>query len=159
MPMTGVGHAAFALGVGRRALDELRAIAKERQRMGDPTPIGGRLTFQKEYARAEAKLRAARLLVLDTFGSAYQSSRAGDAATPEQRALLRTAATWATEVAKEVCDFAHEKAGTVAIRAGSALERCFRDIHTGTQHAFVGEKIYTDSADVLLGNVEDAIAL
>lgn len=40
-----------------------------------------------------------------------------------------------------------------------ALEHCFRNIHTGTQHAFVGEKVYTDSPDVLLGNVEDAIAL
>jgi alkylation response protein AidB-like acyl-CoA dehydrogenase len=159
MPMTGAGHAAFALGVGRRALDEIRGMARERQRMGDPTPIGGRLTFQKEYARAEAKLRAARLLVLDTFGDAYETSRAGGAAPPEQRALLRTAAAWATEVAKDVCDFAHEKAGTVAIRDGSALQRCFRDIHTGSQHAFIGEKIYTDSADILLGNVDDAIAL
>lgn len=151
MPMTGAGHAAFALGVGKRALEEIEAMASSRQRMGDPTPIGGRLTFQKDFMRALSKLRAARLLVFDTFGEAYATSLAGDPVTLEQRAHLRAAAAWATEVAKDVCDFAHEKAGTTAIRE-SALQRCFRDIHTGSQHAFIGEKIYTDSADVLLGN-------
>lgn len=159
MPMTGAGHAAFALGVGRRALDEIHDMAASRQRMGDPTPLGGRLTFQKDYMRAESRLRAARLLVLDTFGEAFESSLRGDEVSLRQRAHLRAAAAWATEVAKEVCDFAHERAGTVAIRDGSALQRCFRDIHTGTQHAFIGEKIYTDSADVLLGNVTDVPGL
>ena len=134
-------------------------MASTRQRMGDPSPLAGRLTFQKEYARADAMLRAARLLVLDTFGEAYETSRRGDPATPAQRARLRAAATWATEVAVDVCDFAHRRAGTVSIREGSALQRCFRDIHTGSQHAFIGEKIYTDAADVLLGNVDDAVAL
>lgn len=151
MPMTGAGHAAFALGVGKRALEEIEAIASSRQRMGDPTPIGGRLTFQKDFMRATATLRAARLLVFDTYGEAYRTSLAGDPVTLEQRAHLRAAAAWATEVAKDVCDFAHEKAGTTAIREG-VIQRCFRDIHTGSQHAFIGEKIYTDSADVLLGN-------
>lgn len=151
MPMTGAGHAAFALGVGKRALEEIEAIASSRQRMGDPTPIGGRLTFQKDFMRASSKLRAARLLVFDTYGEAYRTSLAGDPVSLEQRAHLRSAAAWATEVAKDVCDFAHEKAGTTAIREG-AIQRCFRDIHTGSQHAFIGEKIYTDSADVLLGN-------
>lgn len=159
MPFTGAGHAAFALGVGRRALDEIRGIARERQRMGDPTPLAGRLTFQRDYIRAEAKLRAARLLVLDTFADALATSRRGAPASLEQRALLRTAATFATEAAREACDFAHERAGTPAIRDGSPLQRCFRDIHTGSQHVFIGEKIYTDAADVLLGNVEDVVGL
>lgn len=159
MPFTGAGHAAFALGVGRRALDEVHGMAAERQRMGDPSPLAGRLTFQKEYAQAEAGLRAARLLVLDTYRTAFDASLRGDGATPQERALLRTAAAYATDAAVAACDFAHRRAGTVAIRDGSALQRCFRDIHTGSQHVFIGEKVYTDSADVLLGNVADNPAL
>jgi alkylation response protein AidB-like acyl-CoA dehydrogenase len=159
MPLTGAGHAAFALGLGRRALDEVHDLAATRQRMGDPTPLGGRLTFQKGYVRAESKLRAARLLVLDTFGDALETSRRGDPVTPRQRALLRAAANLATEAAKEAADFAHERAGTVAVRHGSPLERLFRDVHTGTQHAFIGEKVWTDSAEVLLGNVDDVVSL
>lgn len=159
MPMTGAGHAAFALGVGRRALDEIRAIATTRQRMGDPTPLAGRLTFQKEFVQAEAKLRAARLLVLDAFAELLATSRSGATETAEQRALVRAAATFATDAAREACDFAHLRAGTVAIRDGSVLQRCFRDIHTGSQHAFIGEKVYTDSATVLLGTVTDVVGL
>jgi alkylation response protein AidB-like acyl-CoA dehydrogenase len=159
MPLTAAGHAAFALGVGRRALDEIHVIASTRQRMGDPTALAGRITFQRDYARAEAKLRAARLLVLDAFATLLAASRRGEPGTPAERALVRAATTLATEAAKEACDFAHEKAGTVAIRDGSAIERCFRDMHTGTQHAFIGEKTWTDVADILLGNVADNPAL
>jgi len=54
MPITASGHAAFALGVGRRALDEVRALAHEKTRMGHATPLAGRMTFQKGYAAAEA---------------------------------------------------------------------------------------------------------
>jgi len=158
MPFTAAGHAAFALGVGRRALDELHEMAAGRQRMGDPTPLAQRLTFQKDYARHEARLRAARLLVLETFSEAQRIAEAGTSLSLEKRAWLRMGANLATEVAKQACDFAHERAGTVAIRPG-VLQRCFRDMHTGSQHAFIGEKIYTDSAAVLLGLVEDVPGL
>jgi hypothetical protein len=47
----------------------------------------------------------------------------------------------------------------VAIRDGSVLQRCFRDIHTGSQHAFIGEKVYADAGTVLLGTVSDAVGL
>jgi alkylation response protein AidB-like acyl-CoA dehydrogenase len=159
MPMTAAGHAAFALGVGRRALDEIRRESATRQRMGDPTPLAGRLTFQRGWAEADAKLRAARLLVLDAFAALEATSRAGRPDTPAQRALVRSATCFATDAAREACDFAHLRAGTVAIRDGSVLQRCFRDIHTASQHVFIGEKIYADAGSVLLGAVSDVIGL
>jgi alkylation response protein AidB-like acyl-CoA dehydrogenase len=79
--------------------------------------------------------------------------------TVEQRALVRAATVLATDVAREACDFAHLRAGTVAIRSGSALERCFRDIHTGSQHAFIGEKVMADAATIVLGTAENVIGL
>ena len=159
MMMTAAGHAAWALGLGRRALDEARAMATTRQRMGDATTLAGRLTFQRGFIDAEAKLRAARLLVLDSFGAVQDASARGIAETQEQRALVRAATVLATDAAREACDFAHLRAGTVAIRTGSALERCFRDIHTGSQHAFIGEKVAADAATVLLGTAESVIGL
>jgi alkylation response protein AidB-like acyl-CoA dehydrogenase len=159
MMMTAAGHASWALGLGRRALDEARGMATTRQRMGDPTALAGRLTFQRGYADADAKLRAARLLVLDAFASVQDAAERGVAETGEQRALVRAAAVFATDAAREACDFAHLRAGTVAIRAGSPLERAFRDIHTGSQHAFIGEKVMTDAATILLGTAERAIGL
>ncbi len=159
MMMTAAGHAAWALGIGRRALDEARAMATTRQRMGDSTALAGRLTFQRGYMDAEAKLRAARLLVLDSFTAVQSAAERGVAETIEQRAMVRAATVFATDAAREACDFAHLRAGTVAIRTGSVLERCFRDIHTGSQHAFIGEKVMTDAATVALGTAENVIGL
>ena len=54
-----------------------------------------------------------------------------------------------------VAQWAHLAAGTTAIREGSRLERAFRDLYTGTQHAFIGEKVAIDAAQVWLGLVDD----
>ena len=63
----------------------------------------------------------------------------------------RLAATYATEACREVAQWAHLAVGTTAIREGSRLERAFRDLYTGTQHAFISEKTYIDTAQLLLG--------
>jgi alkylation response protein AidB-like acyl-CoA dehydrogenase len=66
---------------------------------------------------------------------------------------------YATDVARECAQWAHLAAGTTAVREGSRLERAFRDIYTGTQHAFISEKVAMDAAQVWLGLVEDQFAL
>jgi hypothetical protein len=55
--------------------------------------------------------------------------------------------------------FVHLAAGTTAIREGSRLERAFRDMYTGTQHAFISERIYTEVAKLHLGLEEDNFSL
>jgi hypothetical protein len=35
------------------------------------------------------------------------------------------------------------------------MERAFRDLYTGTQHAFISEKTYIDAAQIWLGLEED----
>ena len=69
------------------------------------------------------------------------------------------AATYATNASREIVQWVHLMAGTAAIREGSRLERGFRDLYTGTQHAFISEKTYIDSAHVLLGHTEPLPAL
>lgn len=91
----------------------------------------------------------------DTFDEVERSVAAGQDVTPRQRADMRVAATYATEACREVAQWAHLAAGTSAIRNGNRLERAFRDVYTGTQHAFINEKTYLDAAQVLLGLVED----
>ena len=54
-----IGHTAFALGVARRALDELAAIAVSKPVRPGVTLSDGE-SFQEDYAAAEGKLRAAR---------------------------------------------------------------------------------------------------
>lgn len=158
MAITAAGHAAWALGVSKSMLDDVSELAATKFRMSDMASLASRPTFQKDLAHHVSAWRAARLLLLDVFGDA-EASAAGTGLTPVNRADLRAAAVYATDVAREIAQWAHLAAGTTSIREGSRLERAFRDIYTGTQHAFISEKVAMDAATVWLGIVEDQFSL
>lgn len=159
MPLTAAGHASWALGVARSAIDDVVELAAGKVRMGDPTNLANKLTFQRNLAHHEAMWRAADRLVRDTYARVEEAVRDGGPLTATMRADMRLAATYATEASREIVEFAHLAAGTTAIREGSRLERAFRDIYTGTQHTFINEKTYTDVAKLLLGLESDNVAL
>ncbi len=159
MPVTAAGHASWALGVAKSMLDDVEELAATKVRMSDMASLASRPTFQKGLAHHVAAWRAARLLVLDAFTSAEGSVDEGNDLTPRIRADMRVAAVYATDTARACAEWAHLAAGTTSIREGSRLERAFRDIYTGTQHAFVSEKVAIDVAQIWLGITEDQYGL
>lgn len=159
MPVTAAGHASWALGVAKSMLDDVAELAATKYRMSDMASLATRPTFQKGLAHHVSAWRAARLLVLDAFGAAEAAVASGDDLSPMLRADMRAAAVFATDVSRECAEWAHLVAGTSSIREGSRLERAFRDIYTGTQHAFISEKVAMDSAQIWLGLIEDQFGL
>ena len=159
MPVTAAGHAAWALGVAKSMLDDLQELAATKYRMSDMASLASRPTFQKDLTHHVAAWRGARLLVLDAFTAAESAVAAGEGLTPTLRVDMRVAAVYATDVARECAQWAHLAAGTTSIREGSRLERAFRDVYTGTQHAFISEKVAIDSAQVWLGIIDDHFSL
>jgi alkylation response protein AidB-like acyl-CoA dehydrogenase len=155
IPITAAGHASWALGVARSMLDDVTELAATKVRMGDDASLAHRATFQRNLSHHLAMWKAARLLVVTTFGDVEREVMDGHPLTPTLRADMRVAATYATEASREVVQWAHLAAGTTAIREGTRLERAFRDMYTGTQHVFIGEKSYTDAARIYLGLVDD----
>ncbi len=155
MPVTAAGHASWALGVAKSMLDDVEELAATKFRMSDMASLASRPTFQKGLAHYVAAWRAARLLVLDSFTRAEEAVAAGEDLTPMMRADMRAAAVYATDVARAATEWAHLVAGTSSIREGSRLERAFRDIYTGTQHAFISEKVAIDAAQIWLGLIDD----
>ena len=144
------GHASFALGVGARALDELLAIVPTKQRIGQFTPVAGEQLFQHDFAMHDAALRSARAYVFDVFGAAEAAALAGGEPSMVQQQRMRQATTYATRVAADAARFAYTWAGTNALRNGSTLQRCFRDIHAGTQHVYVDNNTLTAYTQALL---------
>lgn len=159
MPVTAAGHASWALGIAKSMLDDVTELAATKFRMSDMASLASRQTFQKGLAHHVSAWRAARLLVLDAFGAAEAAIAAGGDLTPMLRADMRAAAVFATDTSRECAQWAHLVAGTSSIREGSRLERGFRDIYTGTQHAFISEKVAMDCAQIWLGIVEDQFGL
>jgi alkylation response protein AidB-like acyl-CoA dehydrogenase len=159
MPVTAAGHASWALGVAKSMLDDVQELAATKFRMSDMASLASRPTFQKGLAHHVAAWRAARLLVRDAFTTAEAAVAAGNELTPALRADMRAAAVYATDVARSCAEWAHLVAGTSSIREGTRLERAFRDMYTGTQHAFISEKVAIDAAQIWLGIVEDQFGL
>ncbi len=147
--ITAAGHAGFALGVARRALDEVEALAPTKARMS-ADPLVDQQVFQVGLAEAEAKVRAARAFVLEAFAAAEDEVRGGGLLSSRANHLARLSTTWATSAALEAVTWAYRESGTDSLRNPSVIGRCFRDINAATQHVMVNRKTLTDAAVDLL---------
>jgi alkylation response protein AidB-like acyl-CoA dehydrogenase len=147
--LTSAGHAGVALGVVRRALDELRAIAASKARMGASAPLRDREDFLVALATLDARARAAACWVRESFATAEATAVRTGAADPTAVALARQSTVHATRDGADVVREAYLLAGTDALRDGP-LQRCFRDIHAATQHFFAGEFASIEAGRALL---------
>jgi indole-3-acetate monooxygenase len=147
--LTAAGHAAFALGVGKRGMEELTRIVQTKHRLG-ADPLRDQQLFRHDYAMHDAALHAARAFVFESFSVVQDTLGAGDDPSSVQRQRLRQATTYATRVATDAVRFAYTAAGTDALRP-SVLQRCFRDLHAATQHLVVDNNTLTETTRVLLG--------
>jgi alkylation response protein AidB-like acyl-CoA dehydrogenase len=153
--LVAAGHAGFALGVGKRALVEVVAIAESKQRMGSFEPVVAQQLFQHDFALHDAAMRAARAYVFETFGAAEAAAIETGDCPPLLQQRMRQATTYATRVAADGARFAYTWAGTDALRTPSVLQRCFRDIHAGTQHIYVDNNTLSGYTQALLATPVD----
>ncbi len=149
--LTAAGHAGFALGVVRRALDELAAIARTKQRMGSSTAMRDSERFLVELANLESRARAAAAWVHERFATAERTALATGSVDPAEVALARQATVYATQDGADVVRRAYLLAGTDALRAGP-LQTCFRDIHAASQHFFASELASLEVGRALLAD-------
>jgi indole-3-acetate monooxygenase len=151
--MSGINHAGWALGVGRRMLDEMKVLAQKKS--GAPGAGVDTDQFAAEYAKAEATLRSARAFVMDVWADNEATLDRGELLSPEQETLTRLALNNATWSAHEVCMTVYKWAATAALREGD-LQRFFRDMHAGTQHMTSGPVVLQACGRMLTGLAKDA---
>ena len=144
-------HAAFALGVARRALDAITVLAATKSRGLRPAPLAGRAAFQRFLGEAELRLRAARALAVELNEAAWTTVRIGDDLTGRQHAELRSAAVLATDAALDITARAFRYAGGGALYDASVLQRCLRDLGAGAQHFMVSDSAYENLGQIVLG--------
>jgi indole-3-acetate monooxygenase len=145
-------HVAFALGVGRRALDTLLDLAQSKQRgYGQASTLAARPAVQRALGESELRLRAARALAVETYEKAWATVCAGQTLPPRLQAELRSVATLATEVAVEVTTQMFRYSGGTALYTTSVLQRCLRDINAAAQHLMVSDAAYENYGQFLLG--------
>lgn len=141
-------HAGVALGLTRRALDEVIALANGKARMGGRAPLHARGAFLRDIGRADTRLRAARALIVDRLS-------AGDAAVapmpPDYVTDVRAAAAHVADVAVDVATLAYRFAGGSAVDRNHPLHRAWRDAVTATQHVHTNDENYETWGEVISG--------
>ncbi len=150
--LTTWAHTTFALGVGRRALDEIAQLSTFKANAFGV--LGDFPGFQEHFARAEAKYRSARAFCYESWADIDDTHSRGDEADKKQIALIRLAMRHIHEVGSEITTFTHIRGGGVSLR-DSVMQRCFRDLHAGTQHILLSDQIMQGCGKVLSGRASD----
>ena len=146
-----IAHTGFAMGVGRRVLDEIAKYA--RTHAGSAGPLRTSERFHDGYALAEAHCRGAGALVYETWRDIEATISRGEPMTTRQVTLARLALRHATDAAANAAIFGYREAGGTSLREGP-LQRCFRDIHAGTQHLHTSSLVFTECGRELAGMAE-----
>ena len=130
-------HLAFAIGIGRRALLELRCELSK-------SPAGryaaDREIVQGELGRAAVKLQAVEALA-QSFYERVDEAMLGhrQSWTGADRHLPRTLAAWATELALECTQLAFHRSGSAALQRSSIFDKLLRDMSVAAKHAVVDD--------------------
>jgi len=135
-------HIGIALGIARRALDEIFVQAIEKSRGFPPSALPTQPQVQFALGKAEIELAAARAYGLQILGDLWAEAHTGRLQPPARQAEVRAAGTYVTEVAQRVTTAAFQAAGGTGLFDTNPLQRCFRDIAAAGQHFAVSQSAY-----------------
>ncbi|WP_369030234.1 MULTISPECIES: acyl-CoA dehydrogenase family protein [Streptomyces] len=142
------GSSSTVLGAARGALHEFQRLAVAKRPMAGTTTLAASHTVQERYARAEAQVRAARLLLAD---AAWHAERLGEVGGDALSATVRLAAATVAEQCCQAIDSLFTVAGTSSLYASSLLERYFRDAHSAAKHITLSPTNVEMTGQYLLG--------
>jgi alkylation response protein AidB-like acyl-CoA dehydrogenase len=151
-----LGIAATAIGVARRALDELIIVAGSKTPQFSSRTLANSGFAQTEFAKAEARWRSARAYLREEVATAWDTAVAGDPVAVDARVAMRLAAAHSVASSVAVADAAFTLAGGTAVYETSVLGRCVRDAHVMRQHIMVAPKLNETLGKHLLGADFDA---
>jgi indole-3-acetate monooxygenase len=135
-------HIGIALGIARRALDEILIQATDKDRGFPPSGLPTQPHVQFALGKAEIELTSARAYGLQIIGDLWEEAQTGCVPPPARQAEVRAACTYITEVAQCVTTAAFQAAGGTALFDTNPLQRCFRDIAAASQHFVVSQSAY-----------------
>ena len=149
IPMAGV-----PLGIARRAIDELCAIAGQKTVAIPPPPVLLKTLprVRLAVARAESLLGAARAYVYDTVERLWDEVVTRGAGSTTARRDVGLARIHAHRMACDVAQLMFDTAGPAAVYASSPLDRLLRDAVTINQHLLFNDGVLEELGAMALGD-------
>lgn len=130
------------VGVARRAIDDMYALAGATDRRMNRAYVGDRAAFQKDIARAEARIRAAALLCRDSVAETWAAARAGREPEPDFVARMLAQHTLVVEECVDVVAQIIRYGGGRVLALSHPMQRHLRNLIAARQHVYVSEENY-----------------
>ena len=140
-----------ALGVARRAVEEITLLAQGKVPMASATTLREKPMAQYELGRAEGLLRAGSALLYNTIDELVATVERGEEVSMPLRGRVRLAGTFATESAAQAVEICYRLGGGTSNYETSALQRCMRDMHAITQHFIIASSNYEIVGRIMMG--------
>jgi alkylation response protein AidB-like acyl-CoA dehydrogenase len=147
-------HIGFALGVARRALDELIRQVNDTRGVYRPSALQDRQVVHRLVGRFDLELAAARALAFERYSATWQRAEAGAQVDAAAQAELQAIATYTTDLAANMAGAAYRYGGASALYQPNILERLLRDIQAAAQHIAVSDAAYETHGKHRLGLVD-----
>ncbi len=142
---------AVVLGTARHALDTLNEIARAKVPVATQALLRERSIAQVQFAQAEGLLRAARAYFYQVNDEVWRKGEAGESFSLEDRAHVRLGVVTAVKLALQAVDLVADAAGMSSARTSCPIERCWRDVHTASQHVLMNTARFEVIGRVLFG--------
>ena len=143
--------ASVGLGLAKRAIDEIEALAKVKSPFGFGKKLSERAIFQKEFAILNGQYKAATALFSQTIREGQAEVEQG-LCSSKSKGAIRLASCHAIQMCTSVVNGAYQLGGGSAIRESSKLEEIMRDMNVVSQHGMVAPGNYRTVGALMLGN-------
>jgi alkylation response protein AidB-like acyl-CoA dehydrogenase len=144
-----------ALGIARRAIDEVRALAETKTLVPELALMRNVPRVRTALARAEGRLGAARAYTYETLDRVWEALQREGRLSHELRLHLSLSRVNAFETAREVVQGMVDTAGSSSIYASSPFDRLLRDTLTVRTHLAVQERLMERVAALAVGEDPD----
>jgi indole-3-acetate monooxygenase len=145
------GLVSVVLGTARHALDTLIEIAQAKVPAATRATLRERPIAQIQFAQAEGLLQAARAYFYSCNDEIWRKGEAGESFSIQDRAHARLAVVTAAKLAVQAVDLVADAAGMNSAQTSCPIERCWRDVHTATQHVLMNTSRFEVVGRVLFG--------
>ena len=148
---SGAAIAGVALGITRHALDLFsEMILKKPKRAIESHAVRDRGYVQVILAEAEATWHSARAFFYQTAREIWQEVEERGAASTEAELRMKLAKVDAVQRCAHAVTMVQKAGGGSSVYLKNGIDRCFRDVHTATQHMGVYIKNYEDAGAEIL---------
>lgn len=152
------GHAAVALGIVKRAIEEIAQIASMRTRPNYKGLLGEQAVFRHDFAYHEADYQAMRAYTLELYREIQGVLDSGGDITPLHRQRMKQNVIHVHKVGARIVQFCYTMGGSDSLRNPSPLGRCMRDMSAATQHLVVDSLSMVDAVVPILEHWRSARA-